>query len=51
MAIFNAVGDTVTFKGLVESVDVDAGVGYLDLWAESERGKTVTCKAKIAVEP
>jgi hypothetical protein len=50
MAIFNAVGDTVTFKGLVESVDLDAGVGYLDLWAESERGKTVTCKAKIVVD-
>src|SRR5210317_401462 len=45
MMIFNAVGDSVYFKGTVESVDAAAGTVTLDLWVESERGKTVTAKA------
>ena len=47
MMIFNAVGDTMHFKGAVESVDTDAGTVSLDLWAESDRGKTVTSKAIV----
>ena len=47
MMIFNAVGDTVQFKGTVESVDAEAGTVSLDLWAESDRGKTVTSKAIV----
>lgn len=45
MMIFNPVGDTVFFKGLVESVDEAAGTVSLDMWVESDRGKTVTAKA------
>lgn len=47
MMIFNAVGDTVQFKGTVESVDTEAGTVSLDLWSESDRGKTVTSKAVV----
>mgnify|MGYP000922952877 CR=1 FL=1 len=47
MMIFNAVGDTIFFKGLVESVDEAAGTISLDMWVESDRGKTVTCKALV----
>ena len=45
MMVFNAVGDTVFFKGLVESIDEAAGTISLDMWVESDRGKTVTAKA------
>jgi acyl dehydratase len=48
MLVFNAVGDTVTFRGTVESVDEDSGEVSLDMWAESQRGKTVTCKAILS---
>jgi hypothetical protein len=47
MMIFNAVGDTVQFKGVVESVDEAAGTVSLDMWVESGRGKTVTAQAII----
>jgi len=47
MMIFNAVGDTVQFKGVVESVDEATGNVSLDMWVESDRGKTVTAKAVI----
>jgi len=47
MMIFNAVGDTVQFKGTVESVDKAAGTVSLDMWVQSDRGKTVTAKAVI----
>ena len=49
MMVFNAVGDTVTFCGAVESVDQDSGEVSLDMWAESDRGKTVTCKAILTM--
>ncbi len=47
MMIFNAVGDTVTFRGTVVSVDAPSRKVVLDMWAESERGKTVTCSAVV----
>jgi len=47
MMIFNPVGDTVQFKGVVESVDEAAGAVGLDMWVESARGKTVTAQAII----
>ena len=47
MMIFNAVGDSIRFKGLVESVNEAAGTVNLDMWVESDRGKTVTAKAVI----
>jgi hypothetical protein len=47
MMIFNAVGDTVQFKGTVESVDKAAGTVSLDMWVQSDRGKTVTAKAVV----
>ena len=47
MMIFNAVGDTMHFRGTVESVNEEAGTVSLDLWSESERGKTVTSKAIV----
>jgi hypothetical protein len=49
MLIFNAVGDTVTFRGVIESVDPVSGDAILDMWAESDRGRTVTCKAVVAI--
>ena len=50
MMIFNAVGDTVQFKGVVEAVDEAAGTVAVDMWVESERGKTVTSKAVLEVK-
>lgn len=50
MMIFNAVGDTVTFRGRVESVDVETGAAKLDMWVESARGKTVTANALVELE-
>jgi hypothetical protein len=50
MMVFNAVGDTVTFKGQVESVDTQANTVTLDMWLESARGKTTTAKALVEME-
>ena len=50
MMIFNPVGDTVQFKGVVEAIDPVAGTLNLDMWVESDRGKTVTAKAILALE-
>ncbi|MEP4149242.1 MAG: hypothetical protein ABJL54_18630 [Halioglobus sp.] len=47
MMVFNAVGDTIFFKGVVESVDEAAGTISVDMWVESDRGKTVTAKALL----
>ena len=47
MMIFNAVGDTIEFKGVVESVDKNTGFVSLDMWVESARGKTVMAKALV----
>ena len=49
MMIFNAVGDTVAFEGQVESVDESAGLVTLDLWVQSDRGKTVTSKVLVEI--
>ncbi len=48
MLVFNAVGDLVTFAGRVSAVDPDAREVTLEMWAESERGRTVTCEAVLA---
>ena len=50
MMIFNPVGDTVQFRGVVEAIDPLAGTLNLDMWVESERGKTVTAKAILELE-
>jgi hypothetical protein len=50
MMIFNAVGDTVQFMGTVESVDKAAGTVSLDMWVQSDRGKTVTAKAVVELD-
>jgi len=50
MIIFNAVGDTVHFKGVVESVDQATGTVTLDMWVESQRGKTVTAQAHLELQ-
>lgn len=47
MLVFNSVGDTVAFKGNVLSVETAPGRVSVDMWAESGRGKTVTCKALV----
>lgn len=47
MKIFNAVGDTVTFRGRVESVDASSGQVRIDLWSETDKGQTVTAVATI----
>ena len=51
MMIFNAVGDTITVRGAVESVDNEAGAATLQMWVESHRGKTVTCSVLVALAP
>ena len=43
------MGDTVQFTGAVEAVDAGAGTVTLDLWGESERGRTVTSKAVVVL--
>ena len=50
MIMFNAVGDTLHFKGVVESVDQAAGTVTLDMWVESQRGKTVTAQALLELQ-
>ena len=50
MMVFNAVGDTVQFKGVVETVDEAAGTVNLDMWVESHRGKTISAKAILEME-
>ena len=50
MIMFNAVGDTLHFKGVVESVDQATGTVTLDMWVESQRGKTVTAKAVLELQ-
>lgn len=50
MMIFNPVGDTVQFRGVVEAIDPLAGTLNLDMWVESDRGKTVTAKAILELE-
>ena len=47
MAHFNPVGDTLVFSGVVESRDDQQGTVGLDLWAESERGRTVVSRAEV----
>ena len=47
MMVFNAVGDTISFKGTVESVNAAAGEVSLNMWVESERGTTVNCSALV----
>lgn len=47
MKIFNAVGDTVTFRGRVDSVDASSGQVHVDLWSETDKGQTVTAVATI----
>ncbi len=47
MKIFNAVGDTVTFRGRVESVDASSGQVRIDLWSETDKGQTVTAVATV----
>lgn len=51
MMIFNAVGDTISVKGVVESVNVAAADVTVRMWVESGRGTTVTCSAVISLEP
>ena len=51
MMIFNAVGDTISVKGMVESVNVAAADVTVRMWVESDRGTTVTCSAVISLEP
>jgi len=50
MIMFNAVGDTLHFKGVVESVDQATGTVTLDMWVESQRGKTVTAQALLELQ-
>ena len=47
MLIFNAVGDTVRFRGVVESLDNNTCTVSLAMWVDSERGQTVTANAVI----
>ena len=47
MLIFNAVGDTVRFRGAVESLDKNTCTASLAMWVDSDRGQTVTAKAVI----
>ncbi len=47
MMIFNAVGDTIEFKGNVAAVDPQANTATVDMWVESPRGKTVTASAVL----
>lgn len=50
MMVFNAVGDTISFKGVVGAMDEENSRATLDMWVESERGKTVTCSAILELQ-
>ncbi len=50
MMVFNAVGDTISFKGVVGAVDGENSRATLDMWVESERGKTVSCSAILELQ-
>ena len=45
MKTFNCVGDVLTLKGKVATVE--EGVITVEQWIESERGVTTTCRAKF----
>jgi acyl dehydratase len=44
---FNCVGDTVTAGGRVLALHPDEHMAELDIWIESERGRTVEGSAKV----
>ncbi len=47
MKVFNAVGDTVVFKGRVEDIDIDAGTVCVSLTSETDKGETVSADATV----
>ena len=47
MKNFNCVGDVLKFAGEVTAVDKKTGEVEIDLWADSERGRTTLAKAKV----
>jgi acyl dehydratase len=44
---FNCVGDTVTAGGQVTELNAAEQIAELDIWIESERGRTVEGSAKV----
>ena len=51
MVLFNCVGDVVTFKAKVRDKSHSDGANEvkLDVWAETEQGRTVTGEAIVAL--
>ena len=47
MKNFNCVGEVLTFSGEVTAVDQKTGEVEIDLWADSDRGRTTLAKAKM----
>ena len=47
MKVFNAVGDTVVFKGRVEEVDTAHGCVCISLRSETDKGETVSADAVV----
>ncbi|HEX3910044.1 MAG TPA: hypothetical protein VHW67_05005 [Solirubrobacteraceae bacterium] len=47
---FNCIGDTVTAGGSVVALDPERRLAELDIWVESQRGRTVEGSAKISFQ-
>lgn len=49
MQVFNSVGDTVTFRGRVIGINRDTHQADVELWSETDNGKTVTATATVTL--
>ena len=49
MQVFNAVGDSVTFRGRVAALDKANRQVEVELWSETAKGKTVTATATVTL--
>ena len=49
MQVFNAVGDTVRFCGRVSGTNGETRQVEIELWSESDKGKTVTATATVTL--
>ena len=49
MKVFNAVGDTVSFRGRVAEKDAESCQVTLEIWAENGTSQTVTASAVVSL--
>ena len=49
MKVFNCIGDSVSFKGVVEALDTANGQASIALSSETQNGTTVTATAVVTI--